>query len=138
MAATSQSQRSNIQELPKKPAQVFEIEVFEIFISRMVRRLIAVQFCEPDHPVILTEEQLIARSKSQIQKHLAETVGHWESSPWRIRKIVVIRHLRALAKERLLDHMNTQGLDDDAAKNVYKTILKTDFEEVFPKEWIDS
>ena len=120
-----------------KPEKVFGTEDFELLTARVVRRHITQQLCESDHPVLLSEDSLIAASRKKVKRHLEATEAEWKGLAFRLRKIIVVRHLRELAQERLKDHIETQDLDETIARTAFDTILKLDFEEVFPRNWVD-
>jgi hypothetical protein len=120
-----------------KPEKVFGAETFELLAQRVVRKHITQQYCEPDHPVLKTEESLIEQSAAKVRQHLVATEAEWQGLAFRLRKITVVKHLRELAKERLRDHVEIQDLDEDVAKNALESIMELDFEQVFPKSWVD-
>ncbi len=132
-AITTPNTSTEAQDL-SKPVKVFETESFELLIGRIVRQQIAQQFVDADHPVLSKEAGLIKAATSSLRAHLDVTASEWGSLAWRLRKIVIVRHLRQLAKERIEQH----DVDEDVAENALEEIFKMDFEEVFPKGWLDS
>ncbi len=117
-----------------KPAKVFETELFELLAARTVRHHIAQQFVEKDHPVLSKEAALIKAASLQLREHLDLTASEWGTLAWRLRKMVVVRHMRELAKERIDLH----DVDEEVASTALEEIFKLDFEDLFPKGWLDS
>jgi hypothetical protein len=120
-----------------KPEKVFGTEDFELLINRVVRKHITQQLCEEGHPVLKSEDQLILDARAKVERHLKATENEWKGLAFRLRKIVLVRHFRELAEERLKDHVETQDLDDEIAKTALETIKELDFENVFPRSWVD-
>ena len=120
-----------------QPEKVFGADDFELLVSRTVRRHITQQLCEPNHPVLLSEDTLIEESTFKVVRHLEATESEWNNLAFRLRKIAIVRHLRELAKERLRDHVETQDLDEEIAQRALETIMTLDFESIFPKAWVD-
>ena len=138
MAAVGPTRTSHLREEQQvKPEKVFGTEDFVTLIARVVRRHITQQLCEENHPVLKSEDALIADSRQKVVRHLEATEAEWKGLAFRLRKIVVVRHFRELAQDRLNDHVETQDLDDEIAKTAFETISRLDFEEVFPKSWVD-
>ena len=116
-----------------KPTRVFESDLFDLYVARIVRKSIAEQFVESDHVVLKDEMRLISETQSQLRNHLAQTIPEWKMA-WRLAKMVVIQHIRQLAKDRLEGH----DVDEEAKEAALESIYREDFEELFPANWLDS
>lgn len=116
-----------------RPIKVFQTDLFERYVSRLVRRHIAAQFVDSDHQVLVDENRLIAESEKALKGHLAHSVPEWKMA-WRIAKITIVHHIRHLARQRLRTH----EVDDDTREAVLEEIYQDDFEQLFPENWLDS
>jgi hypothetical protein len=138
MAAVGPTTRfSHKEEQQVKPEKVFGTEDFGLLINRVVRKHITQQMCEAGHPVLLSENKLILDASSKVRKHLTSTAGEWNGLAFRLRKMALVQHFRELARERLKEHVEKMDLDEDIAKIALDTIMQLDFENVFPKTWVD-
>jgi len=140
MAAVGPTRTSHLREEQQvKPERVFGTDIFELFIRQVCRIHILQQF-NPDGslaPIIETDTRLIAESTEKILAHLGATEAEWKGLAFRLRKIVLVRHFRELAAQRMEEHTDTQDLDEDKAQAALENIMALDFEEVFPKSWVD-
>lgn len=116
-----------------KPVRVFSTDLFDLFVARLVRKGIAEQYVEEGHMVLNDELRLISESQASLRAHLSLTVPEWNLA-WRLAKMVVIHHIRQLAKERLEFH----DVDDDTKEAALESIYREDFECLFPSTWMDS
>lgn len=115
-----------------KPIRVFNTELFDLYVARLVRKGIAEQYVDEGHMVLNDEIRLISESQMSLKAHLSRTVPEWKMA-WRLAKMVVIHHVRQLAKERLECH----DIDDDTKEAALESIYRLDFEELFPSSWLD-
>ena len=114
-------------------AKVFDTELFETFVARIVRKNLVSQYVSSDHQVYLDEVRLIGEAAERLQSHLAQSVPSWNLS-WRISKMVIVRHIRKMAEERLDMH----DVDDEAREEALEKVYQDDFEKLWPKDWLDS
>ncbi len=117
----------------KQKIAVFDHDSFDIFVSRIVRKNVALQFLEPDHVVIQNEERLISEAQEKLSAHLAEKIPAW-SMEWRMCKNILTTHIRQLTKERLELH----DIDDETRLEALERIFQDDFATLWPKSWLDS
>jgi hypothetical protein len=121
-----------------KPAEVFETNILQLFTVRIVRDQITKSFIDDlHHPVVNKERRLIYQSVGRVKNHLVSTTRSWESIPFRLRKMIIIRHIRDLARRRLAEYIEKDDLDEAVAHGVLENIFKMDFEEIFPSIWMD-
>lgn len=116
-----------------RPTRVFQTELFDLYVARLVRKAIAEQYVDMSHTVLTDEVRLISEAETVLSEHLASTVPEWKMA-WRLAKMVVIHHIRQLAKERLECH----DIDEETREAALETIYQEDFEHLFPSNWMDS
>jgi len=129
--ASSNLEQSEL--INQKPERVFQTEIFDIYVARIVRKAIVEQYVEQEHQVLVDELRLIRESMVMVRDHLAATASEWQL-PWRLTKMIVIRHLHELSIQRLELH----EVEDEARNVALRTVMQLDFEEIFPKDWMDS
>lgn len=117
----------------QKAGRVFATELFELYVGRVVRRAIVSQYVDQGHQVLDDEIRLIAEAEDKLRRHLEERVPEWNMA-WRLAKMVIVHHLRSLARERLEAH----DLDDETRDEALEAVYRDDFERIFPKSWLDS
>lgn len=115
-----------------KPIRVFNTDLFDLFVARLVRKGIAEQYVDEGHMVLSDEIRLISEAQASLRDHLSRTVPEWNMA-WRLAKMVVIHHIRQLAKERLERH----DVMNDTKEAALESIYRLDFEELFPTTWLD-
>lgn len=116
-----------------KPGQVFQTDLFETYVARLVRKHVAQQFVDPGHQVLVDEQRLIEESSTGLSAHLSRSVPEWHMA-WRLAKMIVIHHIRQLAEQRLALH----DVDEETRENALESIYREDFDELFPGSWMDS
>jgi len=116
-----------------KPTKVFADELFETFVSRIVRKAILLSLheqegvpMEEDHFVLVEENRLIMESTELLKKHLSNSIPQWGMA-LRLAKTIIIHHIRQLARERLEMH----ECDEELKGAVLDSIFRDDFNEIF-------
>jgi hypothetical protein len=113
--------------------KVFETELFDIYVARLVRKHIVQQFVNETHPVLIDEIRLIGEAAEGLQNHFLKVIPEWHMA-CRLAKTVITHQVRHVAKQRL----NLHDIDDEAREIALESIYREDFEELFPDAWKDS
>jgi hypothetical protein len=113
--------------------KVFHTNLFETYVSRVVRLHLGLQYLDEDNQVIVDERRLIEQAREPLQKHLADTVPAWKMN-WCSCKMVIVKHLRKLAGERITIH----DIDDETRDETLERFFREDFESLWPRDWLDS
>lgn len=116
-----------------RPVRVFQTDLFDRYVGRVVRKHIAEQFVDADHQVLVDEDRLIAESEKSLREHLAQSVPEWKTA-WRLAKVTIVQHIRHLARQRLRLH----EVDDETRDAALEAIFRDDFERLFPASWADA
>jgi hypothetical protein len=113
--------------------KIFQTELFDVYVARIVRKCIAQQFVSMDHPVLVDEQRMIDSVTSDLRGYLKHSVLEWKI-PQRTAKMVVISHIRLMAEQRLDLH----DFDDNETRDTaLELIYKNDYEELFLGIWKD-
>lgn len=116
-----------------KPAKVFDTDLFDTFVARLVRKHLVSQYVDESHEVLQEELKLLEVSRAALSAHLDSTVPEWRLA-WRLAKMAVIQHIRRMAYDRLCLH----DVDDETREETLERVYREDFEDLFPKSWTDA
>ena len=104
-------------------------ELFDVYTTRLVRKHIVQQYVNSEHQVFIDEQTLIDRSTNEIRDNLLKNVDDWKMA-----KMIIINHIRCLAKNVIKMHDIDKQTHDIAMESIYRE----EFNSLFPHEWMDS
>lgn len=114
--------------------RIFETDLFDKFVSRLVRKHIMLQLeVQQGHPLLEEETRLFQESVSAVQIYLTASHIKWPI-PWSRAKTVVIHYIRNIAAT----YVKNFELDDDVEVVVLESIHQENFDSLFPATWQDS
>jgi hypothetical protein len=107
-------------QMPQNDSNALDLRVVQVFASRVGRKCFLEHFCETDHPVLMTERELVEIARSKM---LEQFIIHPQSNWPALQKIMM----------RMARHWVASHVDDHETSDRILRRIKEEIVEIIPK-----
>lgn len=110
---------------PKSLPHLRNADALRVFAQRLARLMYLRRVCEPDHPVLSVENELIEMAKSKLQEYIFVNVP---ANQTKMYGILIQSWIKSIALERAV----SSDEDDSVKERVMEAIMAEDLSKLVP------